>query len=110
MAGKHDGKVVIVTGGGGGIGAATCEAFAREGAKVAALDIDERLAEEAAERLRAQGAEARAYRVDVSASGEVDSVFADVQRELGGIMSSSTPPGSVAWATTRTSSPTRSGT
>ncbi len=85
MAGKHDGKVTIVTGGGGGIGAATCEAFAREGAKVAVLDIDERLAEEAAAGLRAQGAEARAYRVDVSASAEVDSVFTDVQRDLGGI-------------------------
>jgi NAD(P)-dependent dehydrogenase (short-subunit alcohol dehydrogenase family) len=85
MTGKHDGRVVIVTGGGGGIVAATCEAFAREGAKVAVLDLDERLAEAAAERLRAQGAEARAYRVDVISSGEVDSVFADVQRELGGI-------------------------
>jgi len=85
MTGRHDGRVVIVTGGGGGIGAATGETFAREGAKVAVLDIDERLAETAAERLRAQGAEARAYRVDVTSSGEVDSVFADVQRDLGGI-------------------------
>lgn len=85
MAGRHDGKVAIVTGGGGGIGAATCEAFAREGGKVAVLDIDEGLAETAAERLRAQGAEARAYRVDVASSAEVDAVFADVRRELGGI-------------------------
>lgn len=85
ITGKHDGRVVIFTGGGGGVGAATCEASAREGAKVAVLDIDERLAEEAAERLRAQGAEARAYRVDVTSNCEVDSVVADVQRELGGI-------------------------
>ena len=85
MAGKHDGRVVIVTGGGGGIGAATCNAFAREGAKLAVLDLDERLAEEAAEHSRALGAEARAYRVDVRSSGDVDAVFAQVQRELGGI-------------------------
>ena len=39
MTGRHDGRVVIVTGGGGGIGAATGETFAREGAKVAVLDI-----------------------------------------------------------------------
>ena len=85
MTGRHDGKVVVVTGGGGGIGAATCNAFAREGAKVAVLDIDERLAEAAAHRLDDDGAEARAYRVDVSSSAEVDAVFADVQRDLGGI-------------------------
>ena len=85
MAGKHDGRVVIVTGGGGGIGAATCDAFARDGAKVAVLDIDEGLAEEAAEHSRALGAEARAYRVDVTSSGDVDAVFAQVHRELGGI-------------------------
>ena len=44
--GKHEGRVAIVTGGGGGIGAATCEVFAREGAKLAVLDVDEGLAEE----------------------------------------------------------------
>jgi NAD(P)-dependent dehydrogenase (short-subunit alcohol dehydrogenase family) len=85
MTGRHDGKVVIVTGGGGGIGAATCETFAQEGAKVAVLDLDERLAEAAAERLRARGSEARAYRVDVTSSAEVDAVFAGVRRDFGGI-------------------------
>lgn len=85
MTGKHDGRVVVVTGGGGGIGAATCEAFAREGAKVAVLDVDERLAGAAAEQLRELGAEARPYRVDVRSSAEVDTVFVRVLRDLGGI-------------------------
>ena len=57
--GKHDGKVAIVTGGGGGIGAAVCEVFAREGAKVAVLDVDQALADESAEHLRGLGAEAQ---------------------------------------------------
>lgn len=85
MVGKHEGRIAIVTGGGGGIGAATCDAFAREGAKVAVLDLDERLAEEAAKRARSLGADARAYRLDVTSSGDVDAVFARVKRELGGI-------------------------
>ncbi len=83
--GKHEGRVAIVTGGGGGIGAATCEVFAREGAKLAVLDVDEGLAEETAQKLRGLGAEARAYRADVTSSAEVDSVFAQVQSDLGGI-------------------------
>ncbi len=39
--GRLDGKVAIVTGGGGGIGAATCRILAREGAAVAVVDINE---------------------------------------------------------------------
>lgn len=38
--GLLDGELAIVTGGGAGIGRATCERFAQEGARVAVLDID----------------------------------------------------------------------
>ena len=37
---RFDGKTVIVTGGGGGIGGATCRRFASEGAKVAVFDMN----------------------------------------------------------------------
>jgi NAD(P)-dependent dehydrogenase (short-subunit alcohol dehydrogenase family) len=35
-----DGQVVVVTGGASGIGAATCRAFAAQGARVAVVDIN----------------------------------------------------------------------
>jgi NAD(P)-dependent dehydrogenase (short-subunit alcohol dehydrogenase family) len=47
------GLPVFVTGGGSGIGAAIVEAFARQGAKVAFVDIDERSSRQLAERLAA---------------------------------------------------------
>ena len=37
-----DGKVAIVTGGGSGIGQATCQFFGRQGTKVVVSDIDEK--------------------------------------------------------------------
>ena len=41
MSGRLEGKVCVVTGASGGIGAATCELFAREGATVAGADVTE---------------------------------------------------------------------
>ncbi len=45
---RFEGKVALVTGGGRGIGAATCEVLARDGAKVAVCDLDQAPAEEVA--------------------------------------------------------------
>ena len=59
-------KVAIITGGGTGIGEATCERFAQEGARVAIFDVDLASAEKTAERLRGGGYEAFAIRVDVT--------------------------------------------
>ena len=70
---RFTGRVAIVTGAASGIGAATAESFAREGAKVVVADIDLEGAEVHAERLRQQGGETTAVRVDL---GDVDSVRA----------------------------------
>lgn len=58
-----DGKVVVVTGGGGGLGAAVCRRVARDGARVAIVDVDGVAARGLAEEL---GAQAIAIEADVS--------------------------------------------
>lgn len=52
------GKIVLVTGAGMGIGRATCLLFAREGAKIIALDIDHAAGKETVEQILEQGGEA----------------------------------------------------
>jgi 2-hydroxycyclohexanecarboxyl-CoA dehydrogenase len=67
--GRFRNAVAIVTGGGGGIGAAICERLASEGARVAVCDVNESLATAVAEGLRDRGLTAGAHAVDIT-SGE----------------------------------------
>jgi NAD(P)-dependent dehydrogenase (short-subunit alcohol dehydrogenase family) len=64
-------KVVLVTAGASGIGAAAVDAFAREGARVMVSDINVAGGEAAAERLRSNGVDARFLRADATVEEEV---------------------------------------
>ena len=64
-------KVALVTGAGSGMGLATAQAFAREGAAVALVDINESAARTAAEQLVAAGHQAIAIGCDVTDEAQV---------------------------------------
>jgi len=62
---RFDGRVVIVTGAGSGIGRATAMLFAQEGAKVVIADVDDQGGHETKQRIREAGGEATFVHTDV---------------------------------------------
>jgi 3-oxoacyl-[acyl-carrier protein] reductase len=66
---RLDNRVALITGGGSGFGKGIAETFAREGARVALIDINEEAARTVA---RAAGNQAIAVRCDVSQRADVD--------------------------------------
>jgi 2-hydroxycyclohexanecarboxyl-CoA dehydrogenase len=85
MPQRFDNQTVVVTGGGGGIGGATCRRFASEGARVAVLDLNLDAGEAVAEAIRAAGGQARAYRCDITDRASVDAAVTAVEAELGAV-------------------------
>jgi 2-hydroxycyclohexanecarboxyl-CoA dehydrogenase len=80
---RFDGKTVIVTGGGGGIGGATCRRFARQGARVAVFEMNLEAAQRVATDITASGGEAMAFKCDITNRGEVDEAVAATESRLG---------------------------
>lgn len=76
-------KVVLVTGGAGGIGAALCHRFAEEGAHMAVLDLNTAAAAKVAEAIRAAGGTATSQGADISDHAAVLAATEAIEAELG---------------------------
>ncbi len=85
MSQRFDNHTVIVTGGGGGIGGATCRRFAQEGASVAVFDLNLEAAEKVAAGIRAEGGRAQAFRCDITDRASVDAAVIAAEKDLGPI-------------------------
>ncbi len=79
----YSGKVVVVTGAGGLICGAMAAAFARSGAKVACLDLNEDAVKKLANELKAEGCIAEGYKANVLEPEALEEVHQAVLKDLG---------------------------
>lgn len=82
--GPFVGKRVVITGAGSGIGRCAAVEFAKQGASIVAVDIDEQAAERTALLVRLLGAQADVRRVDVGSADDMEALANWVGDELGG--------------------------
>ena len=77
------GKVVVVTGGSGGIGAVTCRLFAANGARVAVNGRDQARIQAVVEAIRDAGGQAVGVAADCTDLAAVDQLRQEVEQQLG---------------------------
>ncbi|MFJ3440981.1 SDR family NAD(P)-dependent oxidoreductase [Streptomyces sp. NPDC086081] len=84
MSGRRlEGKVALITGATGGIGAATARLFAQEGARLVITDVTPEPLQKLARHIKAGGAEVATARLDVSSAREWEEVTALVRDRFG---------------------------
>jgi NAD(P)-dependent dehydrogenase (short-subunit alcohol dehydrogenase family) len=82
---RFAGKVAVVTGAAGGIGRATCERLAREGARIVAVDLEQAALEPVLAAVAEAGSEAHGVAADVSVAADAARYVDEGVRRFGGI-------------------------
>lgn len=82
---RLEGSVVMVAGGAGGIGTASCIRLAAEGAKVFVGDIDEAGVADVVKKVTAAGGEIEGTRLDLGDEASIKAAFALARRRFGSI-------------------------
>lgn len=85
MAARFEGKVVLITGAGGGIGRAAARRFAEEGARVVAVDLPDSALDDTVAAVKETGSEALAVAADVTRSEQVQKYTKAAIDTFGGI-------------------------
>ncbi|MCY3858654.1 MAG: SDR family NAD(P)-dependent oxidoreductase [Gammaproteobacteria bacterium] len=80
-----EGKVALVTGAASGMGQATAELFAEQGAKVALTDVSIEAQEQVVERITSAGYVARGWYLDVMEPSEIDARVVEIAEHFGGL-------------------------
>lgn len=83
--GRLDGRIAIITGAALGLGRATAERFAEEGAHVAITDVLEEDGQQVAKQIRDDGGDAEFWQLDVSDEEEVRDTFAEIHDHFEGL-------------------------
>ncbi len=75
--------IAVVTGAGSGIGRAIASGYAREGASIVLLDINEKTAADAAEEIRGAGGKAQSFALDVTRGEDCIAIAKQVAEKIG---------------------------
>lgn len=83
MTDKLRGKVALITGSASGIGRASALLFAEEGAKIAVVDIDDKLGEQTVKEIRERGSEGICIHADVTKMPELERMVQETVKTFG---------------------------